>query len=188
MLTPLGIFAASGAAAGGSFESIATATGTGSSNTITFSSIPSTYQHLQIRGIARNTNASNRADLAVRLNGDTGANYAQHNLSGNGSTASAGSNTGGTSAFVGWTTAANATSNIVGACIIDIHDYASTTKNKIIRAFVGEDLNAASTDATVWLASALWLNTNAITSLSLFAPFGNFTTTSTFALYGIKGA
>ena len=31
-----------------SFESIATATGTGSSGVITFSSIPSTYKHLQI--------------------------------------------------------------------------------------------------------------------------------------------
>lgn len=171
-----------------SYESIASASGTGSSATITFSSIPSTYQHLQIRGIARNTNASNRADLGIRLNGDTGSNYAQHNLYGNGSSASAGSNTGGTSAFVGWTTAANATADIMGAAIIDILDYNSTTKNKTIRAFVGEDLNSATTDATVWLASGLWLNTNAITSLSLYAAFGNFNTQTTFALYGIKGA
>jgi len=32
-----------------SYESIASATGTGSSNTITLSSIPSTYKHLQLR-------------------------------------------------------------------------------------------------------------------------------------------
>ena len=36
-----------------SFESIATVSGTGSSGTITFSSIPATYKHLQIRYIGK---------------------------------------------------------------------------------------------------------------------------------------
>ena len=184
----LGTIASSVQKVSGAFESIATATGTGSSATITFNSIPSTYQHLQIRGIARNTYASNRADLAVRLNGDTGGNYAQHNLYGDGSTATAGNNTGGSYAFIGWTSSANAGSNIVGASIIDILDYASSSKNKVIRAFVGNDLNSGTTDSTVWIASGLWLNTNTISSISLYAPFGNFDTTTTFALYGIKGA
>lgn len=173
---------------GGAFESIATVTGTGSSNTITFSSIPSTFQHLQIRGIARNTYASNRADLGIRINGDTGSNYAYHNLRGNGSTVAAGNNTPDSSIFIGWTSSANATSNINGAAIIDILDYGSSSKNKVIRALVGDDLNAASTDSTIWLASGLWLNTNSITSISLYAPFGNFDTSSSFALYGIKGS
>jgi len=58
----------------GSYESIASASGTGSSGTITFSSIPSTYTHLQIRGIGRNSYPSTQVN--VRFNSDTGSNYA----------------------------------------------------------------------------------------------------------------
>jgi hypothetical protein len=74
-----------------SFESIATATGTGSSATITFSSIPSTYQHLQIRGIARATSGGETEPIDLRLyfNGLTTGIYSSHALYGNGSSAAA---------------------------------------------------------------------------------------------------
>ena len=42
----------------GAYDSIATASGTGSSATISFTSIPSTYTHLQIRGIWNTTTGS----------------------------------------------------------------------------------------------------------------------------------
>jgi len=87
-MTPiLGILASSRpAAAAGDYESIATASGTGSNDEITFSSIPSTYKHLQIRGLA-NASGTN-ALMAVRLNGNT-SGYARHYLLGNGTAASA---------------------------------------------------------------------------------------------------
>ena len=188
LLNFLAAIASAPAGGGGSFESIATASGTGSADTITFSSIPGTYQHLQIRGITRNTNASVRADFGIRLNGVTTTSYAQHNIYGDGSTVTAGGSASTNYAFLGWAPAANATSNIVGATIIDIHDYASTTKNKTIRAISGNDLNSATTDATIWLASGLFVNTSAVTSVTLRAPFGSWSTQTTFALYGIKGA
>jgi len=132
---PLGILAAAGGGAAGSFESIATATGTGSSGEITFSSIPSTYKHLQIRGIARSSQASHITLMRMRLNGDTGANYAQHTLYGDGSVAGVDTNTSDTEIqWVAPIPGTSATSNIVGAFIIDLHDYASTTKNKTVRA------------------------------------------------------
>ena len=168
------------------FESIATATGTGSADTITFSAIPATFQHLQIRGITRNTYSSVRADFGIRLNGVTSNSYAQHNLSGNGSTVSAGNSTSTNYSFLGWAPANNATANIVGATIIDIHDYASTTKYKTIRAISGNDLNSATTDATIWLASGLFMDTTAVSSVTLRAPFGSWGTQTTFALYGIR--
>lgn len=174
--------------AGGSFESIATATGTGSSGTITFSSIPSTYKHLQIRYIGRSDEVATVRNLNIRLNGDTGTNYVYHNLTGDGSTATAAGVTAVAQMLVRPIPAASASANIMGAGIIDIHDYASTTKNKTVRTFVGADANTASTDWKVSLFSGLWLNTAAITSISLIAQSGNFTTDSTFALYGIKGA
>ena len=59
-----------------SFDSIASATGTGSSGTITFSSIPQTYKHLQIRGIGRLDVVTGGVSTRIRLNGDTTSNYA----------------------------------------------------------------------------------------------------------------
>jgi len=61
-----------------SYESIQTVTvGAGGTATVTFSSIPATYTHLQIRGIAR---ASADTQLDVTLNSDTGSNYSYHTL------------------------------------------------------------------------------------------------------------
>jgi hypothetical protein len=189
-LIPLGILAASGAGGGSSYESIASATGTGSSGTITFSSIPSTYKHLQIRGITRNTNAATTSNsLRINFNGDiSSSNYAFHTLNGDGSN----DNAAGTSGFsyiqaVGVVPQNNATANLVGAVIIDIHDYASTTKNKTVRIFGGSDSNAADTTYKVNLASGLWVDTSAINSISIVSASASWETQTTFALYGIKG-
>ena len=62
-----------------SYESIASATGTGSSKTITFSSIPSTYASLQIR---INGFTSSSDNWNIRINGDSGTNYTTHYIVG----------------------------------------------------------------------------------------------------------
>ena len=170
-----------------SFESIATATGTGSSGTITFSSIPSTYQHLQIRYIGRSDAAAVDRTITMRFNSDSGSNYAYHHLYGNGSTVTA-NGTSTTGVLIRSVTAASAAANVMGVGVIDIHDYASTTKNKTSRILSGLDGNTASTDYQIVLTSGLWINTSAINSITLIPSTGNWTTTSTFALYGIKGA
>ncbi len=66
--------------------------GTGSAGTISFTSIPQTYKHLQIRSIARDTyndGSSILLDLQMQFNGDTGSNYTKHILTGTGSSATA---------------------------------------------------------------------------------------------------
>jgi hypothetical protein len=168
------------------FESIASATGTGSSNTITFSSIPSTYQSLQIRAIARNTVSSGNAisSFNIQLNNDsTLANYTTHGLYGNGTTASA---YGVTSSYTSGAMALNGVAaDTMAVNIIDIQDYASTTRNKTIRSLKGGDTNGG---GNVELASGLYISTSAITSISFIASANSFATSTTFALYGIKGA
>lgn len=186
----LGTFSQGAAGGGGAFESIATATGTGSSGTITFSSIPSTFQHLQIRCISRNSaTGTGSGDVLLRFNSDTGSNYAYHNLRGNGSVASAGGSASQTSIRMdNFSTNNGETSNIITAAIIDILDYASTSKYKTVRAFTGNDNNGNST-AILRLNSGLWMSTSAISTITLTLNLANnFTTQSTFALYGIKGA
>jgi hypothetical protein len=173
-----------------SYESIATATGTGSSGTITFSSIPSTYKHLQIRALMRNTTASTSASsLRVRFNSDTGSNYAHHTLSGDGSAAAAtGTSPQGYINVANCNPCDSVASNIMGVSIIDVIDYASSTKNKVSRALSGADSNAVDTTFKIVLSSGLWVNTAAITTIDLVSATGSWTTATTFALYGIKGA
>jgi hypothetical protein len=185
--TILGGLSSGVAASTSSYESIASATGTGSSATITFSAIPSTYASLQVRWLAKRTNTSTGAtELRIQFNSDTGTNYVWHDLSGDGSTAIAQATTGLTYGYSYAAVAggAAALANMFAVGILDIHDYASSTKNKTVRSFSGFDSNGA---GTVALDSNLWLNTNAITSITLSCS-ANFSTTSTFALYGIKGA
>lgn len=178
------------AAAGTAFESIASATGTGASGTITFSSIPSTYASLQIRWIARNTDTGTDASIArMAVNGDTtSVNYAWHEMWGDGASVNVGGAASGLP-YYGMVARNGAASGIVGAGIIDIHNYASTTQNKTIRNFSGNDRNGS---GIVGMWSGLWENTNAITSVTLYAETNgsatNFTTNTVFALYGIKGA
>lgn len=172
--------------AGTAFESIATATGTGSSGTITFSSIPSTFKHLQIRFHGRTTRTTNLEGYSIRFNGDSSANYVYHTLYGDGTTPVAEGITASTGGIIGWTATDFYASNIMGVSITDVLDYTSTTKNKVSRSFTGFDTNGAGREG---ITSSLWLSTAAITSISLVTNSGfNWTTSTTIALYGIKEA
>ena len=166
-----------------SFESIATTTLSTTTTNITFSSIPSTYQHLQIRMLSRASNASVDRTISLRLNGDTGANYAYHYVDGDGATASASGVASATSMVSIKTAGASAGTNTFGVCIIDIHDYASTTKTKTVRLLNGFDNNGA---GNVLIASGLWNSTSAVNSFTIVNT--SFLSGTTVALYGIKGA
>lgn len=164
------------------FESIATATGTGSSITITFSDIPQTYKHLQLRVVGKITSTANPDFFSIRLNGNTSSSYANHRLTGDGTSAFAASNINNDKiADIG--DAVGTTTNIVGVSIIDIHDYSSTTRNKTLRSINGNDRNGA---GRITLSSGFLNSTSAVTSISLIGS-QNFDTTTTVALYGIKG-
>ena len=170
----------------GDFISIASTNGTGSSTTVTFSSIPSTYKHLQIRWIAKDTAGTTVANLRITCNGITGTSYAYHQLYGDGTNVTA---TGTASAAFSnaGIIRSNATVNVMSAGIIDIHDYASTSKFKTFKCFSGSDANTVTTADRVYLVSGLLQSTDAISSINLITTGTAFTTTSTFALYGIKG-
>lgn len=172
----------------GSYESIASTTLTTSTSTITFSSIPSTYTHLQLRIMCKNTSTPNTGDYAsLRFNSDSGMNYTYHRLKGDGATASAYAAATGT--FDGVTLERIATSKsgfateLHGVIICDILDYTNTNKYTTTRTLGGYDNNGS---GEVLLMSALWTNTAAITSITLTTPSANFTQYSSFALYGVQ--
>ena len=183
-----GMFGAPGFAAP-SYDSLATVTSGGSSNTLTFSSIPSGYASLQIRGIVRESLAgSTIADVFLRLNSDTGSNYSYQNILGDGSNITTASAASQTLVALSRTSPYNGnTANSFSAAIIDIDDYASTTRNKTIRAYHGVHVGA--NGGFVVMTGGLWRSTNAITSISLSLSAGsNFVSGSTFSLYGIRTA
>lgn len=180
----LGTLASSVQKITGSFESIAATTLASSTGTVTFSSIPSDYKSLQIRAIARSTFGQNTGDqVTVQVNGVTGSSYSYHYINANGTNVDADGYATQTTMGLGYAPNDGVTASTFGAFIIDVYDYASTSKFKTFKAFGGYNSNG---QGILRLQSGLFQSTNAITSISL--THNTFKTGSVFALYGIKGA
>jgi len=165
-----------------SYESIATVTvGAGGSSSISFSSIPSTFKHLQVRGLVQLANGSGELDF--RFNGDTGSNYSYHRIYGNGASVVAEAGVSTSQATVGYYLSAT---NVFNGIVVDILDYANTNKNTTTRSLNGMDTNGS---GLILFDSSLWRNTAAITSIEVFSKDAGrpLTQYSQFALYGIKG-
>jgi hypothetical protein len=167
----------------GDFESIATVTVTSATQaSIEFTNIPSTYQHLQIRGIMRNNDNTN-ASTFIQLNSDTGNNYSNHGLSGDGASAISYALTNDGSSAIAINATPNYGSNIFGAAIYNLLEYKNTNVYKTIRCLTGADNNGS---GIVRFTSGSWRNTNAVTSILIKPAAGSWVTNSTFALYGIR--
>ena len=157
----------------------------GSSSPVTFSSIPQTFTHLQARIFARTT-SSNVADVTFfQINGDGGNNYAWHYLLGDGASATSSAGTSSSGGRLYSISGANAGSNIWGNQIVDFLDYTNTNKNKTVRSIGGFDNNGS---GQVALSSSLWMNTNAITSITFFGLFLAYGAGTRIDLYGIQSS
>jgi hypothetical protein len=171
------------AEAAGAYELISTQVLSSSASTVTFSSIPQDYKHLQIRMVTRSTRSNNIAGFGIRFNSDSGTNYDLHSLSGDGSSVT--SFASNNLSFVSLSqTAATSTASSFGATVSDILDYTNTSKNKTVRSLLGY----ATTTNLIALRSGLWRNTAAISAMEIYdTTSNNFLTGSRFSLYGIKG-
>ena len=122
-----------------SFESIQTATvGAGGSATISFTSIPGTYKHLQLRAITRDNLGFNTAEVNFTFNSDTSANYSRHALFGTGAGSLTAESNASTSKIY-----FRGGSNLFGCFVIDILEYANTNIYKTARILVGSDNNGS---------------------------------------------
>ena len=181
-----------------SYESIQTVTvGAGGAPNVQFTSIPTgTYKHLQIQYVARSTRALAFDAVQFRVNGDSGANYFNHLILGDGINNPPGSYgyTSQNQNLGGYITGANAPANSFAVGTIDITDAFSTNKHKTNQTIFGTGVNSVGATNTyyyVGLASGAWANTadpiSSITLLPDTSAAANFVQYSTFALYGIKG-
>jgi len=154
---------------------------TGSQASVTFSSLNSTYgadyQHLQIRATHLHT-ASNGTILG-QFNSDTGSSYRVHALRGNGSAVSSADYGSRTSLVLG-VDVPNTTTP--AAAVIDLLDPFETSKYLTVRSLAGYG-----SGGNINLYSGLWLNTAALTTITLTGAT-NFNTGSRFSLYGLKAA
>jgi len=173
-----------------SYESIATVTvGSGGSANVEFTSIPSTFTHLQVRCLAQTNRGTYGTDTVwLQLNSNTGSNYSRHWIVGDGSTAGVG--TGNNVDKIYFADMGTSTGGSFGGAVVDILDYTSTNKNKTLRILGGADFNGtlAGYGGVLTFASGLFFATPAaITSIKMFPNVGTqFNQYSSFALYGVR--
>ena len=159
---------------------IFTTTVTSTAASITFSNIPSTYTHLQLRGITI-TGANLGSDLIMRYNSDTGNNYSLHGNYTGGTNANSYSNSNYGYASCG----IQGQSAGPASFICDILEYKNTSIYKTSRAISAFQNNS---QGNLYAISSNWRNTNAITTISIQAyPSNNFLQGTVISLYGLLG-
>lgn len=178
----LGVTASSILKSSTAFDSIATwLSGNGTSQAITFSSIPQTYSHLQLRCFFQTTTEGQSPVL--RANGDSSVNYARWYLRSVGTVISA-AGSGASSFLASLFPNGTQVSNLPNIAIIDIYDYSSTTKWKSVKNYNFNQKKSTGASSLVY-ESGLWNSNSAITSLSFDAYA--YTNETVVALYGIRG-
>jgi hypothetical protein len=164
------------------YEKIATQTLSSNATTIDFNSIPGTFTDIRLVVVALKQSGAANFYPYMQVNGDTASNYSMTFVRGNGSSSSTGRNTSVTE----WQLAhENTTVNTPQLLTVDMFSYAgSTFKSCLVER--NADFNGS---GQVARQVGLWRSTSAITSISLFDPFGNGYGTGTIAtLYGILKA
>jgi len=161
--------------------------GAGGSSSISFSSIPSTYRHLQVRAFHRATTGAGDGTIFMRFNSDSGSNYSSHRLYGYGGSLGSDSSVNATAVSAGHSMGATPSLQGFSVMINDILDYANASKYKTVRSLAGTDLNGDASGA-IFFNSGNWRSNSTITSITITTNQTSFAQYSTFALYGIKGA
>jgi hypothetical protein len=182
-LLPLGLLSqGGGAGAASGFQLISTSLISSTTSSVTFSAIPATFKHLQIRIVGRYTAATSTSDLTLRFNGDSGSNYGYQSMRGQGATiSSAAPGSYQTSLLTGNLPGASASASAFGSSFIDVIDYANTTKIKTTKTFGG---NAGPLD--VFIFNGVWNSTAAISSIlvSDAVTSASFAAGTRISLYG----
>ena len=156
------------------YTPIGTATASGSTNIITFSSIPATYTDIII---VVKADGSGQGGYQVRFNSDSAGNYSSTRLYGDGSTASSDRQTNKNNLTSEW---GGGTYNMY---ITHVMNYANTTTYKTALTRI------ADTNFTVAMVS-MWRSTAAVSTITVQNGNSatNFAAGSTFTLYGVKSA
>jgi hypothetical protein len=154
-------------------------------NLIYFTGIPGDYTHLQLRMYARSQRSQLGDAVYMRFNGDSGNNYSRHQITGDGSTVSSSGFAPENVVFLGTVPGNLNNTSIFGVGVIDILDYASSTKNKTVRGLDGYDANGSGISEMRYHS---WQSTAPVGSLVIanYSSGDFFNAGTQFALYGVK--
>jgi hypothetical protein len=165
------------------YEPIQSYTLASKTNTISFTSIPTTYTDLRLVFVGKSDPDASADYIALRFNGDTGSNYSSTVLRGNGSSASSTRLSNENLIFVGYTTLSQTYPELH---LMDFYSYGSSSY-KICFTSSSKDANGSG-----WVTDMvnLWRSGDAIGTITLTTPnVGNkFDIGTTATLYGIKNA
>jgi len=181
---PISLASTSASSMHGAMVPIAVATGSGSSNGVTFANIPQTYQDLYLvcNGGGSTTGASSL--ILVTFNGIYPNPLSYTYLGGNGSAATSARTSSTDKICMNGYGSSVATTTNPGSYITHILNYANTSTYKTILCRSAEDQNGSGLTA---LTVGLLRSTSAITQFNVSQVDGTNTPTSTrFTLYGIR--
>ena len=171
--------------AGSTYTPIATTTiANNTTNSYTFSSIPTTYTDLILIVNGSLYGSPNRTSFVIQLgNGslDTGTNYSSTWVAGNGTTAVSSRYSNGSNLLTGHI------SEAMGTTIVQFMNYANTSTYKTVLARGNSLGQVGSFDVGAFVS--LWRSTSAINTMKIYPNDGSFYTSgTTLTLYGIASA
>jgi hypothetical protein len=161
------------------YEPIATTTLGTAAATITFSSIPSTYTDLRLVFVFSGNAAVNPR---FRFNGDTGTNYSQTALMGDGATPQSTAATNQN--LLRFTLYNGLAAGVIGLRTLDVFSYTGSTFKTCLTTNSSDSNGSGQVGRDV----GLWRSTSAITQIELISGSSTFDVGSTATLYGIKNA
>ena len=179
--------------AGSTYTPIATTTLGSDTVSYTFSSISGSYTDLVLVCSVKSAAGASTNDtrIDIRFNSDSGTNYSDTYIRGNGTSASSGRDSNRTQIDEVSSIPINSASEF-GLFTYNIMNYSNTTTYKSVLCRGGITTSSAGSTSVVGAQVALWRSTSAITSITIFAQGGNasvgFATGSTFTLYGLLSA
>jgi hypothetical protein len=166
------------------YEPIATYTAPSAQSSYTFTTVSTDYTDLIL---VFNGNLAVSDYVLLRVgNGsiDTGSNYSATRLIGNGSTATSGRSS--SAAYIQFSDVMNTGGD---NAIMHFQNYANTTTYKTVLSRTNTPITSGGETGTTSASVGLWRSTSAINTIQIYTYAGqNFTTGSTFTLYGIKAA
>ena len=172
-----------GVSAVGGMDSLGTVVQSTASSGATFTNIPQTYQHLQLRFFVKSQASSN--DFSLVINGvSTGTSYSYHSIKGQ----------SGSLTYPGYASQpfiylmkesaefSGFTSGNICTGIIDFLDYANTNKGKTVKSLLGTAQNGG---GFLKVTSGFYNSSSAITQLDIVNGY-NWAAGTQISLYGIK--
>jgi len=168
-------------------EAIATQYLEADATSVTFSSIPATYEHLQVRASDAAAGYSTGQTYYIELNATAGTGYSSHVIRAHSSTVGANALTG--TAYIqiyDGLHGINTNVSEYATITMDVLDYTNTNKNTSVLLNGGQSIS--NSNSRLFFGSGLWDDTAAITQIKFTPSSGDMRRGSSFTLYGIKSS